>query len=435
MQSAASLSVAVIDALKPVGEQLSAATKPVASRKRARRRLWELPVKHHCVLLGAAFDSRELRQMFRRGGYVDWQTAGDYQLHSSAVCFAKDRNDFSVLAHKRLDERFRPAVHRVAAASTGDDVVRLWRALVEEGDPVGAYWAALTHPACDEELDEAFSREMHMIAHEEFAARRSTLRRVRGLEERIEELLAKQAAIREDGEALRRENAALHESLSAARAEAQRANAELERWRQGDIVKAMQAREAELVSEAQAARADAQAARRSLRAALRRAERQEQRTALLRAARTHAQMPMETREIQPPDFTGCRVLCLGGKVSLIAHYRALVESAGGEFSHHDGGVEHHVGRLPAMLGAAEVVICLAGDCSHAAYRIAKRYCKAKGKPCALMGGSSVSALARCIAALGSMEREQGWNRQGSHSRRFISGPATVTSASSRSCPA
>lgn len=49
-----------------------------------------------------------------------------------------------------------------------------------------------------------------------------------------------------------------------------------------------------------------------------------------------------------------------------------------------------------MLAAADVVICLATDCSHAAYGLAKRYCKAKGKPCMLIAGSSVSALARCV---------------------------------------
>lgn len=34
--------------------------------------------------------------MFRRAGFADWQKAGDYELHSSAVYFAKGRNDFTL---------------------------------------------------------------------------------------------------------------------------------------------------------------------------------------------------------------------------------------------------------------------------------------------------------------------------------------------------
>jgi hypothetical protein len=321
-------------------------------------------VKHHCVLLGAAFDARELRQMFRRGGYVDWQSASDYELHSSAVCFAKERNDFSALAQKILEERFRPAVHRLTAA-TSDDIVRLWQALVEEGDPVGAYWAALTHPVCEAELDEAFSRHMHMIAHEKFAARRATVRRVRALEARNQDLVSRLHLSRESSDALRRENAELRAAAEGERIEAAHLRAEIERWRSGEEARALRHGQARLEQQLEAARKEAQAARRSLREAGRRAEGRQPAPSQAKEA-VPLEPVLETTAPQLPDLAGQRVLCVGGKASLVAHDRALVEEARGEFFHHDGGAEDHVGRLPAMLGAAELVICLAGDCSHAA---------------------------------------------------------------------
>ena len=438
----ASVAAAVTGGLGSAGGQalIFSAPKPLLRAHAGRRRLWELPPKHHCVLLGAAFDARELRRMFRRSRFSDWGTAGDYELHSSAVCFAKDRNGFSTLAQRSLDERFRSALARFGAARTASEVLDAWRALAAGGEAVAAYWAALTHPQCDAELDEVLSREMHMIAHEAFSARRATLRQARALDDRAARLLTKQAQIQEDIEALRRENRRLREALQAAQSETRQAQGELERSRSGESVRAQQAHIAELERALEASRDETAAAQRALRNAVRRAERlelaarsPENRTACAREA---VAKPGETVQPAPrPDLHGRRVLCIGGKTALVPQYRAVVEGARGEFAHHDGGIDHHVGRLPAMLASAHAVVCLAGDCSHAAYRIAKRYCKAKGKPCTLIGNSSVTAVAHCVGVLGSSSEERQWNKQASHLRRFISGPSTVMSASSRSCPA
>jgi len=271
-QAPARLGAAVSAALGIPGEQAAVFCGPqrfIRSRT-ARRRLWQLPAKHHCVLLGAAFDARELRQMFRRARFSDWETAGDYELHSSAVCFAKDRNAFSTLAQRSLEKRFCAPVARFGAAGTATEVLVLWRTLATEGEAVGAYWAALTHPQCDAELDERLSREMHMIAHEEFSARRASLRQARALEERAARLLAKQAEMQEGIEALRRENRKLRDELSAMQSEARQAQAELERWRSGESIRGQQARIADLERVHETA-----AAQRSLRTAVRRAERLE----------------------------------------------------------------------------------------------------------------------------------------------------------------
>jgi hypothetical protein len=379
---------------------------PQALRSARRRRLWEISAKHHCVLLGAAFDARELRHMFRRGGYADWQTASDYELHSSAVCFAKSRNDFSALAQRALEDRFRNAVARFAAARTPDDLLRLWQACTAEGEAVAAYWAALSHSECDAELDERLSREMHMVAHDEFAARRAMLRRVRTLEERIGELIAKHATVQESADKLRQENRTLADAVHMAQASAREARSELARWQSGDMASAMTARQGELEAALEVAQSEAAAARRALRGA-------EQRLARLEAPSRPAEEREQRRAVPdtrskseptpppaPPNLDGRRVLCIGGKTSLMPQYRAVIEGARGDFAYHDGGIEHRVGRLSAMLAAADAVVCLAADCSHAAYRLAKRYCKAKGKPCALIANSSVTALVRCIGELG-----------------------------------
>jgi len=372
---------------------------PVVAATRGRRRLWQVSPKHHCTLLGAAFDARELRLMFRRAGFADWQTASDYELHSSAVCFAKNRNEFSMLAQRGLEERFASAIAQFNAARTCD-VLGLWRTLAAQGEAVGAYWAALTHPALDAEADELLSREMHMRAHAEFAARRAMRRRVRALEQQIADFATTHATLRERTDSLAQENRELRAALDGARLEALQAGAELDRWRSGEAAGALKARQAELERALEVSREQHDTAQRALREAKRRLERLETSSgpaekplAYPRAPDSHTSM---TQPASPPDLAGRRLLCIGGKRAVVAQYRAIVERAGAEFAYHDGGVEDRLGRLPAMLAAADAVVCLAGDCSHAAYRLAKRYCKTKRKACALIGNSSVTALARCL---------------------------------------
>lgn len=366
-------------------------------RREARRRLWDVAVRHHCVLLGASFDVRELRQLFRRAGYSDWRTASQYELHCTAVCRAKTRNDLSALMHKSLEGRFRPAIARFNAVATASEILQLWRALAEQGEVTSAYWAALTHPAWDTDLDEALSREMHMAAHQEFGARRMTMRRVGVLEQRAAELGEQLADAQRANERFRIQNNELRNQLHQSSAELREARAEVERWRSGEMAAQLRARHLDL--EAALNRAHAQTD--SLHRTLRRLARRRQVTEEGQQAGIDVRLPCAAPPAAPaiPQLSGRRVLCIGGKTALMPQYRGLVERAGGNFAHHDGGMEHHVGRLPVMLAAAQVVICLAGDCSHAAYRLAKRYCKAKGKPCLLLGSSSVSAVARCVSSI------------------------------------
>lgn len=372
---------------------------------KARRRLWELPVRHHCVLLGAALDARELRQLFRRAGSRDYAAASDYELHASAVHFARDKNGFSLPVQRLLDERFRDAVLRFDDASTAGGLLERWRAYAAGGEAVSAYWAALTHPACDEALDQTLGLEMHMAAHHAFSERRASARRIRDLQARVAQLEASLAGARSRINALKRETARLREASTAlegrlreARRQHEATRADLERWRDGEEAGSLRERIAAFEAALCASKEMERAARRALSEAQRRAA------------------PLETREIpavhaecSPPesaaaaDLARLRVLCLGGKTNLVPHYREIVERARGEFVHHDGGREHHLSRLPALLSAADAVICLAADCSHAAYRLAKRYCRAKGKPCALLATSSVHALSSCLGRLSATE--------------------------------
>lgn len=337
--------------------------------------------------------------MLRRVRQSNLQTNSDFELHSTAVCLARERNDFSRSLQRVLEKRFVSTIARFGSAGTAEEVLNLWRILSTQGEAISAYWAALTHANCDATLDEVLAREMHVIAHEESLAHRVAIRRVQTLEQRIANHIASQAKSKARLDALIAENRALCEALHGARTETLNVRAELENWRSGHVARTFSARQAALECALERAREEAATAQRTLKASIRRFERLQ----AFPLPRMPVCLPRRDQPEQiaasaakPPHLQGLRVLCVGGKAALVPQYRTIVENAHGKFIFHDGGIEHNIGRLPALLCACDAVICMAGDCSHAAYRLAKRYCKAKRKLCALIGNSSMSTFARCI---------------------------------------
>jgi len=273
------------------------------------------------------------------------------------------------------------------------------------GHAVEAYWAALTHPACDAAIEETLASEIHMVAHDLFAERRAAARRIRGLEAEIGALRGESTGAQHRVAALRRETSGLRDEAVAARRDTAAARAECDRLRSGEAASATQAKLAAAADELNAARAEIE----DLRRALRRAEREKARP--LERAMHPGATPPEERPVPaeapaaaaaptaPANLGSARVLCVGGRKRLVPLYRDAVESARGEFAHHDGGIEDNITRLPTLLGSADAVICLAADCGHQAYYAVKRYCKRYGKPCALLGNSSVHSLAQGLKEL------------------------------------
>ena len=102
---------------------------------------------------------------------------------------------------------------------------------------------------------------------------------------------------------------------------------------------------------------------------------------------------------------GRTVLCVGGRVDAIPHFRSLVQLRDGEFMHHDGGKEENIGRLEAVISAADAVICQTGCISHNAYWRVKEQCKRTGKPCTFVGNPSLSSFLQGLDNLAQQKGE------------------------------
>ena len=378
-----------------------------------RRRLWQLPPKYHCPVVGVCFSVEELRPWVIKALALPGSSS-DYELHVGAVSACATRTPLAETLQRKLEKRFAEQIRRFANAARREEVAALWREASAAGvDIPGALWAAWTHPACDAALEQTIFRDIHMIQHQVGNATRADLAAMKALRN-------ENAELRRELENTRR---AL-DSLRQTRGDEQQAHALSLSTLRNEII-ADDARIERLHQENEQLRASLPDIKRQaiLQRRLRDAE---ARTSVLTARVTQLEheLTITQRQVRPPEVAPCGddcaglapdntiearpknnlagkcVLCVGGRTGSIDSYKEVVEQRGGRFLHHDGGLEDNLQRIDAALSAADLVICQAGCISHNAYWRVKEQCKRTGKKCVFVKTPGASSLGRLIDAVG-----------------------------------
>jgi hypothetical protein len=397
------------------GEAPPAKALPASRR---RRRIWELPARWHCPLIGSCVPVAAMRRMASRAG-LDADVMSDYTLHTLVVGSCDSRCGIAEELQRVLDKRYAVAVARFARAKGEAAVLALWaEALASGKDVAGALWATWSHADMSEDAGKTLYGDIHMLSHQVGAAARADLHR-------LEQLKHDNARLRDEAEALRR-------GLTEAQREKDRAVAGLQRRLDEAVQRAalLGRRELELVDARKAARDYATVFDRAS-ALAQRVEMLEERNAVharraeaLAAGLNDAQEGLAAAEAAlelalgiggcggvsgsdgcgrtcpaEAQLAGRCVLCIGGRTNLVDGYRRLVETSGGRFLHHDGGQEESLHRIDAIVAGADAVVCQAGCVSHAAYYRLKDACKRLGKPCVFVQSPGIGSFARGLAAL------------------------------------
>lgn len=385
--------------------------EPASSSR--RRRLWEIPHKFHCPVVGSCFEVGELRTLMQKVMHLPRDTS-DFVLHTTAVGACETRTRLADLLHKTLEKRYALIIRRFSATKTAEGVLRLWQEATASGTELaGALWAVWTHPACDSLLEHEIYGDIHMIQHQVGTGARADLKTLQLMRTENSELRRQVEILRQDLEAARNEKACetrtLGERLTELRAEQAgrdaciaRLSADLSKLR--DSVPELRQRQA-LARRAEdaEARATALAAQcreqaETLDRLRRRLNEQEKAAERPQETATSPNSPGEMTRTEPCEtLDGKCVLCVGGRSGAMDAYRDAVERQGGRFLHHDGGLEESLHRIDGALAAADLVICQAGCISHNAYWRVKEQCKRTGKPCLFMKRGGVSSFGRVIA--------------------------------------
>ena len=107
------------------------------------------------------------------------------------------------------------------------------------------------------------------------------------------------------------------------------------------------------------------------------------------------------------DLGGQRIAYVGGRASLISHFRNLIERSNGELVHHDGGIDDRTGRLGRILGQADAVLCPVDCVSHGACLLAKQFCKRRQKPFVALRSAGLSSFVGGLRQVAEHGREGG----------------------------
>lgn len=395
----------------PDWPQLLASDAAAASHGSRRRKLWEIPHKFHCPVIGVCFGVDELRALMARVMHFPGD-ATDFVLHTTAVSNCETRTRLASLLHKQLEQRYQLTVRRFAASKDGDSLRQLWREAVRAGNEVpGALWAGWTHPACDKALEQEIYSDIHMLQHQVGSGTRADLATLKALQAENGQLRQQLAAARREVDTQRdeksQETRRLGERIAELRVELAGKDASLASLTgQLDTLRdslpelkdrlalarrandaearatALRARTAELESDVEHLHQLADHAEQTIRQ-------------LLAAGSEPAAMPAV--DCLKPALSGKCVLCVGGRSGAIDAYRQIVEQRGGRFLHHDGGLEESLHRIDAALSAADLVICQAGCISHNAYWRVKEQCKRTGKQCVFIKNAGVSSFGRVLS--------------------------------------
>jgi hypothetical protein len=403
---------AMAAALQPLDltESLLRPPPPAPVHGSRRHKLWEISHKFHCPIIGVCFSVGELRTLMSRVMHFPADTS-DYVLHTTAVGACEERSQLAELLQKNLEKRFQLTIRRFASARTGDALRALWQEATRGGHELpAALWAVWTHPACDATLEQEIHGDIHMIQHQIGSGARADLNALKALRADNAQLRRDLDAARSANESMRREKSRETQALGQRVIELRAELAGKETWGAGLCARLDQLRQTlpdlrdrQLVArrasdaEARASALSANvAALESELASLRRLlARSEEALKQLTAGEENCPLSDVDRD-QPAALDGKCILCVGGRTGAVDAYRQLIETRGGRFMHHDGGLEESLHRIDAALAAADLVICQAGCISHNAYWRVKEQCKRSGKRCLYLKSAGVSGLSRLI---------------------------------------
>ncbi len=373
-------------------------TLPAGGAESPRKKLWDLSPNLYCSIIGTCLTSDELRKIMQKCRGDEVRSLSDHDLHTEAVHTAAEKGDAGKLLNKALDRRHEAAIQRFDKAKSPAEILALWNEAKRRGDVAGAYWAGITHRKSDQEFIRVAFGDIHMLSHLVASTNRADIRRLSALEEEHAALLLKcdelQTRLNEAGlareELLRELDAAAvapavrETDDSAEVANLRKLAAELQDKLSTEMARRERAEMRLAPVEFECNRMDTE-----LRDAR---EKEHALQEELDAAEARLRVPASSPGGLPDGLRDGIILYVGGRAGQIQEIRAFVESAGGEFLHHDGGVEHRRGLLAGMVSRADAVFFPVDCISHDAMGNLKRLCSQAGKPFFPLRTTSVTSF-------------------------------------------
>lgn len=370
-----------------------------------RGKLHQLDPHLHCSVIGTCLSTGDLRRLMAK--HVQVQGMNDLDVHHLAVTMAMEGGEVSKAIHKALDQRHAGPIRVFSSATDEASLEAAWRQAWQQGDIPGAYWALLTHKAVTMELRQLAFGEIHMLSHLMGSANRDELRRFVVLEKENSELHDKLDREQAHHQETQLERDALAEQLRRQsldfEARLAQAKASLPARASSDNSADLVALHTERREHAERVAKEAQEEVERVRLQMEHQQQQlQQLSEELVAAETELQQlsarPDGTPDgqIAPHVLKDRRVLYVGGRPSSTPAIRDFVHRCGGEFLHHDGGLESRKGLLAAQLPRADVALFPVDCVDHDSMLSVKRLCERHGVPFIALRTASLGSFAAAV---------------------------------------
>jgi hypothetical protein len=371
-----------------------------SKKKSARTKLWQLDHNYHCAVIGTCLTMAEVRKLLNSlDVFCKYNNA--YDLHTAIVTMIAENNFRSKKVQHYLDKKFFPLIKKTKKMDA--QALRIeWKRVVNTGDLVGTFWAIMSHPLTDEQMKRDFYGDIHMLSHLSGASNRVDLKRLTFLEKDWVSLKKESSSEQAKTQKLKVENMSLLSSIRDQEGVVANLNFQFS---------TLQEKHAELIEsnrEKQHQVLKAQVSKLNSQLAAQKNERlkfQDDLEGLIELVKTLERKQLSSQseveiykeeseflqslldqekgrgdcQFKDQSLCGQCVLYVGGKKSLIPHYRELIEEKSGVFLHHDGGDEQNTQNLFSSLTRADIVIFPSSCISHEAYWKIKSVCKKQQK--------------------------------------------------------
>lgn len=108
---------------------------------------------------------------------------------------------------------------------------------------------------------------------------------------------------------------------------------------------------------------------------------------------------LSPRKNHDKALSGQSILLVGGRAALYAHYRALIEQAGGHLILFHKSEANDPDRLSYWLNRVRMVICPADCIQHEDFFTVTRYCQRTRKPCFMLQRSDITTFIQAVDLL------------------------------------
>lgn len=361
-------------------------------------KLWEIPNRLKCPLLGTCLSIDEHRQLLKKAGVAVRHMSAP-ELHEAVM----ENVDGPTRVARRIDAFFEKKFKKDISLwldKPETEIRKLWEEGLVTGEVELPLYLIASRSNISSSLHILVMGELHMLGH---TAKRMLLESRRTVQ-RLEGMLAEE---QENMRELKKQEKERHETamqeISSLKRKLAEQNILLEQQANTAPVTPNESR---MVLQQRLSRLEEK--NEGLTARLHRLEeeREELRKKLSapsqakeereEESRTPSQEPclMDMAELQkqPADLSSMRVLVVGGRPYMQSLYKDVVETAGGSFEYHDGCVHGGKNALKNHIRRSDLVLCPVDCNSHGACGYVKEACRKYGKCLRMLNSSSRSAI-------------------------------------------